>query len=100
MPTERQKSGSQPPHAASRGCVGSAQYRARAVRTLGAALAGALMLFAAAPAKADHPPTNVQVTPGNKTLAVTWTRSSGDHYLRHKPKSTNSWNVRRITGTG
>ena len=79
--------------------VGSAQYRARAVRTLGAALAGALLLFAAAPAKADHPPTNVQVTAGNKSLAVTWTQSTSSHYVRHKPKSTNSWNVRRITGT-
>ena len=62
--------------------VGSAQYRARAVRTLGAALAGALLLFAAAPAKADHPPTNVQVTAGNKSLAVTWTQSTSSHYVQ------------------
>ena len=70
--------------------MGSAQYRARAVRTLCAALAGALLLFAAAPAIADHVPTNVRVhTAGNKFLVMRWTAASGatGQRVRHKPKS-------------
>ena len=72
------------------------------VRTLYAVLSGALLLFAAVPATADHQagaPTGVQVSAGDAKLTVTWTIATGEkdrHRVRWRVKQPpESWDTQR-----